>query len=145
MSPIAKRFLIVSLVYLILGLLAQTVTVFDVWLGFNPLAYTAVSATMQLLLLGWLTHLGLALVYNCWLMPVREQIVLGGSTRQPGLPMIVFVLLNIGLPLVIVAQPGLIMLGGNWLGAVAAFGALLQLFAGFVFVYNVWQIMTNPK
>jgi ribulose kinase len=100
-----------------------------------------VSATMQLLLLGWLTQLGLALVYNCWLMPVREQIISGGSTRRSGLPMIVFVLFNIGLPLVIVAQPGLIMLGGNWLGAVAAFGALLQLFAGLAFVYDAWQTM----
>ena len=141
MSAIAKRFLIASLGYLILGLLAQTVTVFDVWLGFNPLAYTAVSATMQLLWLGWLTQLGLALVYDRWLMPVREQIILGGSPRRPGLPMTVFVLFNIGLPLVIIGQPGLIMLGDNWLGAVAAFGALLQLFAGLAFVYDVWKAM----
>jgi hypothetical protein len=141
MSPIAQRFLIASLVYLMLGLLAQTVTVFDLWLGFNPLAYTAVSATMQLLLLGWLTQLGLALVYDRWLRPVREQIISGGSPRRPGLPMTVFVLFNIGLPLVIIGQPGLMMLGGNWLGAVAAFGALLQLFAGLAFVYDAWQAM----
>ena len=141
MSPIAQRFLIASLVYLMLGLLAQTVTVFDLWLGFNPLAYTAVSATMQLLLLGWLTQLGLALVYDRWLRPVREQIISGGSPWRPGLPMTVFVLFNIGLPLVIIGQPGLIMLGGNWLGAAAAFGALLQLFAGLAFVYDAWQTM----
>ena len=55
--------------------------------------------------------------------------------------MTVFVLFNIGLPLVIIGQPGLMMLGGNWLGAVAAFGALLQLFAGLVFVYDAWQAM----
>ena len=141
MSPIAQRFLIASLVYLMLGLLAQTVTVFDLWLGFNPLAYTAVSATMQLLLLGWLTQLGLALVYDRGLMPAGEMDKSTQEAQHRTLPVVVFVLFNVGLPLVIIGQPGLIMLGGNWLGAAAAFGALLQLFAGLAFVYDAWQAM----
>lgn len=124
-----KKFFGASLVYLVLGLLAQVVTVFDVWLGFNPLAYTAVAATEQLLLLGWLTQLGLALAYGL-LLPST-----GNSTRG----MTVFVLFNLGLPLVIAGQPGLALFGGPWLGPVAAAGALLQLFAGVVFVYDARQ------
>ena len=54
MSPVAQKFFKASLIYLALGLLAQTVAVFDIWLGFNPLAYTAIIATQQILLLGWL-------------------------------------------------------------------------------------------
>ncbi len=60
MSPIAKNFFVASLIYLLLGLVAQAVAVFDIWLGFNPLAYTTVTAIRQILLLGWLTQLALA-------------------------------------------------------------------------------------
>jgi hypothetical protein len=141
MSPIVKKFLISSLIYFVLGLLAQAVNVFDIWLGFNPLAYTAVTATMQLLLVGWLTQLGLALIYTGRLatIPQNEDSVRG--TNQEKWSMVVFILFNLGLPLAILGQPGLMIFGGWWLGAVAAFGALLQLFAGLVFIYNVWQMM----
>ncbi len=125
MSPIAKKFFIASLVYFILGLLAQTVAVFDVWLGFNPLAYTTATAAGQILFVGWLTQLALALVYDRWLSPVGQGVTLG---------MVVFVLFNLGLPLVIVGQPGVIVLGGYWLGGLAALGALFKLFAGLIFL-----------
>ena len=127
MSSIARKLLLVSLIYLILGLLAQVIAVFDAWLGFNPLAYTAVAATEQILLVGWLTQLGLAWVYERWLPDP-------GSSGWA-----VFILFNIGLPLVIVGQPGLALFGGQMLGAVAAFGSLLQLFAGLIFVFNLWK------
>jgi len=125
MATIARKFLVASLIYLVLGLLAQAVTVFDTWLGFNPLAYTALISTEQTLLVGWLTQLGMALMYD------RRSSY--GSMRG----LVVLTLLNIGLPLTIIGQPGLIMLGGRWLGPVAAVGALLQLFAGVVFVYDM--------
>jgi hypothetical protein len=155
MLSIARKFLVASLIYLVLGLLAQAVAVFDVWLGFNPLAYTAVSATQQLLLLGWLTQLGLALVYNYWFPsitsgPDSQAQAEDSSSNRPASPanvqpstqsMVVLVLFNIGLPLVIIGQPGLALLGGDWLGAVAAFGGLLQLFAGLLFVRDAWTMM----
>ena len=123
MSPIAKKFLGAALIYLCLGLLAQTVNIFDAWLGFNPLAYTTIAATQQLFLLGWLTQLGLALVYERWLSSDSNS----NSSR------IVFVLFNIGLPLVILGQPGVTLFGGWWVGAVAVVGGLLQVLAGLVF------------
>ena len=126
-TPSAYRFFIASLIYLVLGLLAQAVTIFDGWLGFNPLAYTAVATAQQLLLVGWLTQLGMALVYD------RRA---GGSDSPARAA---FVLFNVGLPLAILGQPGLAAVGSAWLGAVAAFGGLLQLFGGLVFVYSVWK------
>ncbi|GIK40576.1 MAG: hypothetical protein BroJett011_44090 [Chloroflexota bacterium] len=129
MSPIVKKFLATALIYLVLGLLAQAVSVFDGWLGFNPLAYTAITATQQLFLLGWLTQLGLALVYDRWLSPPPES------------AMMVFVLFNIGLLLVLLGQPGLALLGGTWLGAAAAVGGLLQFIAGLLFVGHVWSAL----
>lgn len=131
MTSIIQKFLIAAAVYLVAGLLAQTVTVFDVWLGFNPLAYTAVAATTQLLLIGWLTQLGLALVYARW------------QPEPDSLKNAVFILLNAGLPMTVLGQPGLALFGGHALGAVAAFGSLLQLSAGILFVYSLWKTFLN--
>lgn len=151
-SSIVKNFFIASLIYLMLGLLAQTVAIFDGWLGFNPLAYTAVTATEQMLLVGWLTQLALAFIYRYWFTPLESEPGSSPKAQLPASPatssrphtafsasIIVFVLFNLGLPCVIIGQPGLALLGGPWLGAVAAFGGVLQLLAGLVFVYEVWQ------
>jgi uncharacterized membrane protein len=132
MSPIVKKFLTAALIYLALGLLAQAISVLNAWLGFNPLAYTAVATTQQLLLLGWLTQMALALVYDRWLSP------------PPPAAMTVFVLFNIGLPLVIAGQPGLALFGGSWLGLVAVVGALLQFIAGLLFVKQAWSALKQP-
>ena len=129
MLPIAKKFLAASLIYFGLGLLAQAISVFDGWLGFNPLAYTAIAATQQLFLLGWLTQLGLALAYDRWLSP------------PPQSAMMVLVLFNIGLPLVLLGQPGLALFGGIWLGPATAAGGLLQLVAGLLFIKQAWSAL----
>jgi hypothetical protein len=131
MSSIAKNFLGAALIYLLLGLLAQAVNVFDVWLGFNPLTFTALAATRELLLLGWLTQLGLALVYDRWLLP--------GSNATSS--QLVFVLFNLGLPLVITGQPGVVLFGGWWAGAAAALGGVLQFLAGVIFVREAWRAL----
>ena len=134
MTSISKFFFVASITYLLLGLAAQTANVFDVWLGFNPLAYTAVAATQQLLLTGWLTQAALALIYNCWLTRI---------SYQTGL--VVFVLFNLGLPLVIMGQPGLTIFGATWLGVLAALGAIFQLLAGVIFARQVWTQLKNYK
>lgn len=134
MSAIVKKFLGAALLYFILGLLVQTATVFDSWLGFNPLTYTTATVTGQILLVGWLTQLALALVYDRWLASRAQH-------RRSGLA--IFVLFNLGLPLVVVGQPGLVILGGNWLGAMAAAGALLQLVAGTIFLQQMWYFFKD--
>ncbi len=138
MASISKNFFLVALIYLILGLFSQAVTVFDLWLGFNPLAYTAVTITSQLLLIGWLTQLGLALVYDRWAAP--KQPPDSATPANATLPMVVLLLFNIGLPLILIGQPGLIIFGGRWLGALAALGGLLLLLAGLVFGYDMRRV-----
>ncbi len=145
MAPMAKKFFAASLIYLGIGLLVQAVSLFDAWLGFNPLAYTAIAATEQILLLGWLTQLGLALVYERldakrrdWRLQ-KEQPDAPVNSKIPyrKLAVSVFILFNLGLVLVIIGQPGLALFGGDWLGAAAATGGLLQLIAGLLFVWQV--------
>jgi hypothetical protein len=166
MSP-AKGFFTAALIYLVLGLLAQAVTVFDSWLGFNPLAYTASAATQQILLLGWLTQLGLALIYDRWLerrleigdyevvnRPEEPEIVnriivnrkskIVNPKSKIVNPTLVFLLFNLGLPLVIISQPGLTLFGGSWLGATAALGGLLQLSAGLLLAWQAWSALKKP-
>jgi hypothetical protein len=133
MSSIARKFFKASLVYFILGLTVQMVAGFDLWLGFNPLAYTAIVAIEKILLLGWLAQLGLALVYDRWLQPSLPLEVPLSKTE-----LAVFALFNLGLPLVILGQPGLAMLAGAWVGFLAALGSLLQFLAGLIFLGEVW-------
>jgi hypothetical protein len=132
MTSISKKFLAASIIYFLLGLTAQTVNGFDVWLGFNPLAYTAITITQQLLLIGWLTQAALALIYDRWLTRISSY---SGLT--------VFILFNLGLPLALIGQPGLAILGETWLVAATALGAILQLVAGVMFAWQVWNSMIN--
>ncbi len=142
MLSIARWFLSASLIYLLLGLLAQLVTIFDVWLGFNPLAYTAIGATSQIFILGWLTQLGLALIYERWLTSAKTAAEQSGA--RPKSPAAVFALFNLGLPLAILGQPGMILWGGAWLGTLAVLGGVLQLLAGLVLVGQVWSVLKKP-
>lgn len=131
MSATAKKFVAASIIYLLLGLTAQAAAVFDIWLGFNPLAYTTVTAVTQLLLLGWLTQMALALVYERWLTsPVDDR-----AGR------LVFALFNLGLPLVVIGRPGVSIFTGPWIGAAAALGALLQLAAAVVLGRQIWSLL----
>ena len=140
----ARKFLTAALIYFILGLLAQAVAVFDSWLGFNPLAYTTVAATERALLFGWLTQLGLALLYHTRFLSSQsvrpsDPRNLQLEAQNSKLDLAIFVLFNMGLPLTIAGQPGLILFGGAWLGVIAALGGLLQLCAGLLFAGQAWR------
>jgi hypothetical protein len=140
MSSIARKFFKASLVYFILGLVAQVVAGFDLWLGFNPLAYTAIVAIEKILFLGWLTQLSLALVYDRWLQPPRPL-----AAPLSKIELVLFTLFNLGLPLVILGQPGLAMLAGAWVGPLAALGSLLQLLAGLIFLRQAWVWLRRER
>ncbi len=114
MNSVTKNFFLASLVYLGLSLFMQAITVFDLWLGFNPISYTTAISITHIFLVGWLTQLALALIYDQWLDGVSQK---RGTW--------VFLLFNIGLPLVLVGQPGLLIFGGVWLGAAASLGRLV--------------------
>lgn len=123
MSRYAQLFLVTALVYLGLGLALQAVALFDVWLGFNPLAYTSVGSTIQTLLIGWLTQSLMALIHEWLGKPLRLMLV-------------VWSCLNVGLPLTIIGQPALALTGNDVVGGLVATGGLLQLAGGILFAFE---------
>jgi hypothetical protein len=127
-SKSVQLFLITALVYLALGLLLHAVGMFDVWLGFNPLAYTSLGSMMQMLLIGWLTQSTMALLY--------DRLV--GSPR---LVTVVWACLNVGLVLTIVGQPLLGLTGSDLVGGLVAMGGLMQLSGGAAFIIEVTRAM----
>jgi glucose dehydrogenase len=48
-----------------------------------------------------------------------------------------------GLPLVIIGQPGLALVGGAWLGIVAVGGGVMLLAAGLIFIRQAWLTFRN--
>ncbi len=128
MSRSAQLFLVTSLVYLGLGLVLQAVAMFDVWLGFNPLAYTSVGSTMQMLLIGWLTQSAMALLY--------DRLV-----ESPRLVSVIWACLNVGLVLTIVGQPALALTGSDLVGGLVAMGGLMQMIGGLAFVVELVQAL----
>jgi hypothetical protein len=123
-SRSAQLFLVTSMVYLGLGLVLHAVAMFDVWLGFNPLAYTSVGATMQMLLIGWLTQSVMALLY--------DRLV-----ESPRLVSVIWACLNVGLVLTIVGQPVLALTGSDLVGGLVAMGGLMQMIGGLAFAVEL--------
>jgi hypothetical protein len=131
-SRVAKLFLVTALIYLGLGLVLHAIAMFDVWLGFNPLAYTSVSSTMQVLLVGWLTQSAMGLLYE-WLV------------KSPRLAAIVWACLNVGLVLTTVGQPVLALTGNDLVGGLVAMGGLMQATGGVTFAIEIMRALRGPR
>ncbi len=132
MSKAAQLFLVTALIYLGLGLALHAIAMFDVWLGFNPLAYTSVGSTIQMLLVGWLTQSAMGLLY--------DRLV-----RSPRLVAIVWACLNVGLVLTSVGQPALALTGNDLIGGLVAMGGLMQATGGVTFVIEIARALRGRR
>ena len=130
MSKAARWFLTTALVYLGLGLALNAAALADVWLGFNPLAYTSVGSTLQALLVGWLSQAVMGLLY--------DRLV-----TSPRWASATWVCLNLGLGLTILGQPALAWTGAGLIGGLVAAGGLLEFAAGVIFAAEVWQALKS--
>ncbi len=128
MSKAARRFLTTALAYLLLGLALNAAGLADVWLGFNPLAYTAVGATLQALLVGWLSQAAMGLLYDRLVTTPRHAAA-------------TWVCLNLGLALSILGQPVLAWTGVGLVGGLVAVGGLLEFAAGAIFAVEAWRAL----
>jgi hypothetical protein len=130
LSKAARWFLAIALVYLVLGLALNAAALADVWLGFNPLAYTSVGSTLQALLVGWLSQAVMGLLY--------DRLV-----TSPRWAPVTWVCLNLGLGLSILGQPVLAWTGAGLVGGLVAVGGLLEFAAGITFAAEVWRALKN--
>jgi hypothetical protein len=130
LSKAARWFLATALVYLVLGLALNAAALADVWLGFNPLAYTSVGSTLQALLVGWLSQAVMGLLY--------DRLV-----TSPRWAPVTWVCLNLGLGLSILGQPVLAWTGADLVGGLVAVGGLLEFAAGITFAAEVWRALKN--
>lgn len=130
MTKAAKLFLITALVYLSLGLVLHAVAMFDVWLGFNPLSYTSVGSTMQVLLIGWLSQSVMGLLY--------QRLV-----ELPRMVAVSWACLNVGLVLTVIGQPMLALTGNDIIGGLVAMGGLLQVAGGMTFAFELIRSMRS--
>jgi hypothetical protein len=130
LSKAARWFLAIALVYLVLGLALNAAALADVWLGFNPLAYTSVGSTLQALLVGWLSQAVMGLLY--------DRLV-----TSPRWAPVTWVCLNLGLGLSILGQPVLAWTGADLVGGLVAVGGLLEFAAGITFAAEVWRALKN--
>lgn len=121
---VSCRFLVAALVYLLLGLMVQTVHMADLTLGLSPLNHTTTSLVLQLLLVGWLTQAVVGMLY-------------GGVIKSPRASTAVWWCLNLGLVAAIVGQPLLVLTGNRVGGALLLGGGLLQMAGGAAFAADV--------
>ena len=132
MSKAARLFLVTALIYLGLGLTLHAVAMADVWLGFNPLAYTSVGSTMQALLIGWLSQSAMGMLY--------DQLV-----KSPRRAAATWACLNVGLALTVLGQPALALTGSDLIGGLVALGGLLEAIAGVTFAVEVLRALRGSK
>ncbi|GAX88985.1 cbb3-type cytochrome c oxidase subunit I [Effusibacillus lacus] len=125
MSKATKLFIVMSIVYLLIG---STVGVFFMMI---PELTMYLPAHVHLNLLGWVTFMIFGVLYH--VLPR----FLGKPLYKPGLAMVHFWMANIGLIGMIVGWIGYRTAGsGTWLVILAAAGAV-QLLSMYIFGYNI--------
>jgi len=128
--PLTRWFVKAALVYfvtaLLLGILLQAGTVRAL-----PVLQVSWPTYVHILVVGWLTQLIFGVAY--WLFPRDSAARPRGSERVGWAS---FALLNVGLLLRIIAEPGA-ALGHNAAGLLVG-SAVAQFLAGLAFVANTW-------
>ncbi len=132
--PILTRFFVrTSLIYLFAALLAGLLLALRGLWSLPPIVNSLTPVYFHLLMLGWVAQLIFGIVY--WMFPKYSKDRPRGNET---LAWAVYVLLNLGLVLRVMAEPLYSQFGGAWSWALVA-SALLQWLAGMAFVANTWQ------
>jgi cbb3-type cytochrome oxidase subunit 1 len=133
MPPLTRIFIKSSLLYFVLSVLLAVLLAARA--PFNlAIPERAISPVyFHLFLVGWVAQLIFGIVY--WMFPKYSKEQPRGNEK---LAWSVFWLLNIGLALRVIGEPGQVIYPGAGWGWVLAASALLQWLAGMFFVFNTW-------
>jgi len=130
MPRVARWFIKAGLTYLVLALLAEVLIQARAVADLPGWVASLRPVHIHLLVVGWLTQLIIGVGY--WMFPKFSRERPRGSQT---LAWITFALLNAGLILRTVAEPRAFAPDLGWM---LALSAVLQVIAGWLFVFNTW-------
>lgn len=133
MPPITRTFIKTGLLYFVIALLASLLVAGYLPLGLPAWVAGLSPAYFHLFMVGWVTHLIIGVAF--WMFPKFSKAQPRGSER---LAWAVYVLLNSGLLLRVVAEPLQSVRPGPMWGWLLVLSAGLQWLGGVCFVMNTW-------
>ena len=136
MPPIARTFVKAAFVYFFVAFLLGALMMLDRWLDFSRWLRVVYMSQLHLLMVGWITQLGIGVA--SWIFPrfLKEQ-----DPRPRGsdtLAWFVLISLNAGLLLRFVGEPFYLMGAKPWLAALIAVSGVLQALAAAGFGWIIW-------
>lgn len=133
MPPLTRLFIKGSLLYFVLSLLLAVLLAARAPLNLAIPERAISPVYFHLFLVGWVAQLIFGIVY--WMFPKYSKEQPRGNEK---LAWSVFWLLNAGLLLRMIGEPGQVLLTGAVWGWLLAASAVLQWLAGMIFVLNTW-------
>ncbi len=133
MPRLTRYFIKAALIYFVLGLLIGVLLVAGSVIRVPPQVAALFPVYLHVLVVGWITQLIAGVAY--WMFPKYSKESPRGNER---LSWGVFMLINVGLVLRIIAEPLVSTQPGSSIGWLLVVSALCQLLAGWGFVFNIW-------
>jgi hypothetical protein len=138
MPALSRYFIKIGLLYLVVALLMGTIMRLQPIMNWSGQIQLLRPVYLHLIFIGWVTQLIMGVGY--WMFPKLSREKPRGNER---IGWAVLILLNTGLILRSISEPGILMSGTDttrrtsfaWLLALAS---MLLLFAGWLFIFNTW-------
>lgn len=138
MPALSRYFIKIGLLYLVVALLMGTIMRLQPIMNWSSQIQLLRPVYLHLIFIGWVTQLIMGVGY--WMFPKLSREKPRGNER---IGWAVLILLNTGLILRSISEPGILMSGTNtllktsfvWMLALAS---MLLLFAGWLFIFNTW-------
>ena len=138
MPTLSRYFIKAGLAYLVIGLLMGAIMRLQPVMNWSGQIQVLRPVYLHLIFIGWVTQLIMGVGY--WMFPKLSRETPRGSER---IGWAVFILLNTGLILRSISEPGITIAGSNetmrnnfaWM---LAFASLCLLCAGWLFIINTW-------
>jgi hypothetical protein len=139
MPTLSRYFIKIGLVYLVIGLLMGAIMRLQPVMNWAAQIQLLRPVYFHLIFIGWVTQLIMGVGY--WMFPKYSRENPRGNER---LGWATLILLNIGLIMRSISEPGIFMAGSNelvrtgfaWMLALAS---MFLLFAGWLFIFNTWE------
>ena len=138
MPTLSRYFIKIGLIYLVVALLMGTIMRLQPIMNLPSQIQLLRPVYLHLIFIGWVTQIIMGVGY--WMFPKLSREKPRGNER---IGWAVLILLNVGLILRSIGEPGILISGDNevlktgfaWM---LAFASMLLLGAGWLFIFNTW-------